>query len=361
MAVEACRQAIDDAGLSIDDVDGITCFLVNDSATPIEVGWALGRQELAWCPAVLAGGNAVAEQIAMASAVIEAGLCKAVLVYRSLNGRSGHRFGTVTGPMAVPGDGQVDVSSGFLVPPQWFAMWARRHQYETGSTAEDLGQIAITQRAHAVPNEHAIRRDPLSMDEYLAGRWIAEPFRIFDCTSEVDGACAVLLVGEDLARDVKTTPIWLLGSSNAQSGSGWMNWDDPTRMYARSAGPKIWERTGLRPEDMDLACMYDCFTYTVMATMEGYGFCERGEVGAFFREPDIGGVTGSVDQRNALQTFLAFQTAGIAELAHQERALLFKVRPLFLEKLIVVHDGIVEQHARQAGPHAAIVTIDGVG
>ena len=258
--------------------------MVNDSATPIEVGWALGRQELAWCPAVLAGGNAVAEQIAMASAVIEAGLCKAVLVYRSLNGRSGHRFGTVTGPMAVPGDGQVDVSSGFLVPPQWFAMWARRHQYETGSTAEDLGQIAITQRAHAVPNEHAIRRDPLSMDEYLAGRWIAEPFRIFDCTSEVDGACAVLLVGEDLAKDVKTTPIWLLGSSNAQSGSGWMNWDDPTRMYARSAGPKIWERTGLRPEDMDLACMYDCFTYTVMATMEGYGFCERGEVGAFFRE-----------------------------------------------------------------------------
>jgi acetyl-CoA acetyltransferase len=226
----------------------------------------------------------VAEQIAMASAVIEAGLCKAVLVYRSLNGRSGHRFGTVIGPMEVPGDGQVDVSSGFLVPPQWFAMWARRHQFETGSTSEDLGQIAITQRAHAVPNEHAIRREPMTMDDYLAGRWIAEPFRVFDCTSEVDGACAVLLVGEDMAKDVKTTPVWLLGSSNAQSGSGWMNWDDPTRMYARSAGPKIWERTGLRPADMDFACMYDCFTYTVMATMEGYGFCERGEVGAFFRE-----------------------------------------------------------------------------
>jgi acetyl-CoA acetyltransferase len=135
-----------------------------------------------------------------------------------------------------------------------------------------------------VANEHAIRREPLSMDEYLAGRWVAEPFRIFDCTSEVDGACAVLMVGEDLVKDVKTTPIWLVGSSNSQSGSGWMNWSDPTKMYAATAGPKIWAKTGLTAAEMDFACMYDCFTYTVMATMEGYGFCERGEVGAFFRE-----------------------------------------------------------------------------
>jgi acetyl-CoA acetyltransferase len=284
MAVEACRQALDDAGLGIADVDGICTFMVNDSASAIDVGWALGRDDMAWCNTMLAGGNAVADQIATAAAVIEAGLCRGVLLYRSLNGRSGHRFGTVTGPMTVEGDMQVDVSSGFLVPPQWFAMWARRHQLETGSTAEDLGAIAITQRSHAVANEHAIRREPLSMDEYLAGRWVAEPFRIFDCTSEVDGACAVLMVGEDLVKDVKTTPIWLVGSSNSQSGSGWMNWSDPTKMYAATAGPKIWAKTGLTAAEMDFACMYDCFTYTVMATMEGYGFCERGEVGAFFRE-----------------------------------------------------------------------------
>jgi len=284
MAVEACRQALDDAGLGIEDVDGICTFMVNDSASAIDVGWALGRDEMSWCNTMLAGGNAVADQIATAAAVIEAGLAKAVLVYRSLNGRSGYRFGTVTGPMEVDNDLQVDVSSGFLVPPQWFAMWARRHQAETGSTCEDLGQIAITQRSHAVPNEHAVRRDPLTMEAYLEGRWIAEPLRVFDCTSEVDGACAVLLVGEDLVKDVKTTPVWLLGSSNSQSGSGWMNWDDPTRMFGRTAGPKIWETTGLGPWDMDFACIYDCFTYTVMSAMETFGFCERGEVGAFFRE-----------------------------------------------------------------------------
>jgi acetyl-CoA acetyltransferase len=284
MAVEACRGALADAGLAVGDVDGMCTYMAMDSSSPIEVAWALGRDELAWANAMYGGGNLVADQIATAAAVIEAGLCRAVLVYRSLNGRSGYRFGTLEGPMQVDGDLQFDTASGFLVPPQWFAMWARRHQHVYGSTSEDLGQIAITQRAHAGPNEHAVRREPLTMDDYLAGRWIAEPFRVYDCTSEVDGAVAVLVAGEDVARDAAKPPVWLVGSANAQSGSGWSAWDDPAAMYARSVGPRLWERTGLRPDDMDVACMYDCFTYTVMATMEGYGFCEKGAVGKFFAE-----------------------------------------------------------------------------
>ncbi|MCV7231636.1 thiolase C-terminal domain-containing protein [Mycobacterium branderi] len=282
MAVQACREAITDAGLACTDVDGICTYMVNDSEQPIYVGWALGIEELAWANAMYGGGNLVADQIATAAAVIEAGMCRAVLVYRSLNGRSGHRFGSVEGPMRVGHEGQFDTVSGFLVPPQWFAMWARRHQYVYGSTCEDLGQIAITQRKHAGPNEHALRREPLTMDDYLAARWINEPFRVLDCTSEADGAVAILIAGEDIARDSAQTPTWLVGSSNSQSGAGWTGWDDPTEMYARSAGPKIWARTGLTPADIDVACMYDCFTYTVMATMEGYGFCEKGEVGTFF-------------------------------------------------------------------------------
>jgi acetyl-CoA acetyltransferase len=161
-------------------------------------------------------------------------------------------------------------------------MWARRHQHVYGTTSEDLGQIAITQRAHAGPNEHAMRREPLTMDDYLAGRWIAEPFRVFDCTSEVDGAVAILVAGEDVLAGTAKAPVWLVGSANSQSGSGWSTWDDPTEMYARTVGPLLWARTGLRPTDMDVACMYDCFTYTVMATMEGYGFCEKGDVGTYF-------------------------------------------------------------------------------
>ena len=284
LAAEACRAALGDAGLTIDDVDGMACFQAGDSTDPMDVAWALGRDELAWAHSQHGGGNIVAELVATAAAVIEAGLCRGVLVYRSLNGRSGSRFGTVTGELHVGGGMQFDAPSGFIVPPQWFAMWARRHQEVTGSTCEDLGQIAITQRTHAGPNEHAIRRDPLTMDDYLDGRWINEPFRVFDCTSEVDGAVAILLAGVDLAHVASPAPVWLVGSSNSQGTTGWTAWDDPTEMYARSAGPRIWERTGLQPSDVDVACMYDCFTYTVMATMEGYGFCEKGRVGEFFAD-----------------------------------------------------------------------------
>jgi acetyl-CoA acetyltransferase len=286
MAVEACRGALADSGLGLDDVDGMTTFAANDSAHPMEVAWAMGKDELAWANSMVGGGNLVADQIATAAAVIEAGICRAVLVYRSLNGRSGYRFGTISddSPMSVPGDGQFDAPSGFIVPPQWFAMWARRHQAVYGSTCEDLGQIAITQRTHAERNEHAVRREPLTMNAYLEGRWINEPFRVYDCTSEVDGAVAILLAGEDIALGTARSPVWLVGSSNSQSGAGWTAWDDPTEMYARTAGPRLWARTGLTPADMDVACMYDCFTYTVMATMEGYGFCEKGQVGSFFSE-----------------------------------------------------------------------------
>jgi acetyl-CoA acetyltransferase len=284
MAVAACRDALADANLAPADVDGMCTFQAGDSIHPMEVSWALGQYELQWSNAMLGGGNLVADQVATAAAVIEAGLCRAVLIYRSLNGRSGYRFGTVEGPMQVPGPNQFDAKAGFIVPPYWFAMWARRHMHVYGTTNEDLGAIAVQQRAHAVPNEHAVRRDPMTLDQYLEGRWIAEPFRVYDCTTEVDGAVAILVAGEEAVAQSGREPIWLVGSSNTQSGAGWSQATDTTKKYASIAGPRIWERTGLSPADMDVACIYDCFTYTVLASMEGFGFCEPGSVGEFYRE-----------------------------------------------------------------------------
>jgi acetyl-CoA acetyltransferase len=199
-----------------------------------------------------------------------------------LNGRSGARYGTVIGPQRVDGEWQFSAPHGFMIPPQWIAMWASRHQAVYGSTCEDLGQIAVTQRAHAVANAHAIAREPLTLDQYLEGRWVNEPFRVFDCAYEVDGAVALLIVSAELAADTAQRPVWIHGSANSQSGAGWIQWDDPTSMYSRAVAPRLWARTGLGPSDMDLACMYDCFTYTVMATMEDYGFCEKGTVGEYF-------------------------------------------------------------------------------
>jgi acetyl-CoA acetyltransferase len=282
MATEACRAALADAGMDAAAVDGMVTYHANDSAGPLDVSWALGQDELAWSHAMLGGGNLVAECVATAAAAIEGGLCRAVLVYRSLNGRSGHRFGTVSGPRAVDDQWQFCAPHGFLVPPQWIAMWASRHQAVYGSTCEDLGQIAITQRAHASANPHAIARERITMEQYLEGRWVNEPFRVYDCAFEVDGAVAILVVGGTQAADAAQAPVWLVGSAGSHSGAGWLEWDDLTSMYSRTVAPRLWDRTGLGPEDIDVALMYDCFTYTVMATMEDFGFCGKGDVGEFF-------------------------------------------------------------------------------
>ena len=155
MAVAACRDAIADAGLTPSDVDGICTYMANDSEQPIYVGWALGIDELAWANAMYGGGNLVADQIATAAAVIEAGMCKAVLVYRSLNGRSGYRFGHIEGPMQVQHHDQFDTASGF---------------HGAAAVVRDVGpsssaRIRLYQRGFGAHRDHSAQscRDPTSM------------------------------------------------------------------------------------------------------------------------------------------------------------------------------------------------------
>jgi acetyl-CoA acetyltransferase len=184
--------------------------------------------------------------------------------------------------MEVGGVRQFDAPSGLYVPAQYMALWARRHQEVYGSTCEDLGQIAITQRAHAANNPHAIAREPLTMEEYLRGRWVNEPLRVFDCAYEVDGAVAIILTTPELAGDCASPPVWLLGAASAHTGAGFSYWDDFSTMYSRRVAPNLWRQTGLSASSVDVAVMYDCFTYTVMATLEDFGFCSKGEVGEWY-------------------------------------------------------------------------------
>jgi acetyl-CoA acetyltransferase len=282
LAAEAVRAAIADAGLEVADVDGITCFSTGDPANPLRVSHAIGLDEIGWSVNTLAGGNQVALVVANAAAAIITGQADVVVVYRVLD--AGVRYGKVTGEITVGGPEQFGAPHGYMVPPQWFAMWAQRHQQMYGSTCEDLGAIAINNRQHAAQNPHAIARDPLTIDQYLAGRWIAEPFRVFDCAYEVDGAVALVLTSAERAADLPHRPVFPIGAAEGTGFGGMPDlWDDQTSMYSRIVAPKLWGRTGLRPADMDIACMYDCFTYTVMATFEDFGFCGKGEVGDYFR------------------------------------------------------------------------------
>lgn len=289
-AAEAARTALADAGMQPSEVDGVACYAMGDSAPGMAVAHAVGIDELHWNLELHGGGNFATSVVTHSALAVEAGVCEAVLVFRSLNGRSGMRYGRADGGGAfgglrVGGERQFSAPHGYVTPPQWLALWCRQHQSRYGSTCEDLGQIAVTQRKHAVANPHALQRKPLDLDDYLAGRWINEPFRVYDCALEVDGAVAIIVTTEERARDLKQPPVRLLAHAEFTGHGGSMDqWPDYTTMYSHKAGPLLWERSGMSPDDVDVACMYDCFTYTVMATMEGFGLCEVGQVGRFFAE-----------------------------------------------------------------------------
>lgn len=281
LAVEACRQAVADAGIDLADVDGIISFAIGDSSHPLEVAQNMGLPGLRVPIEMGGGGNMVTLAVAQAAAAVKTGMCKAALVFRSLNSRSGKRFGTFTGNLEIEGDGQFGAPHGYLAPGQWFAMYCQRYMHDCGATQEDLGHIAITTRAHAVRNEAAILRTPLTMEEYLGSRRIYDPFRLYDCALEADGACAILITTRDRARDLQRHPVEMLDQETFMSRNP-DTWPDMTRLFGTRAAPPLWERTGLAPKDMDLACIYDCFTFTTAAVVEDYGFCGKGEAGRYF-------------------------------------------------------------------------------
>jgi acetyl-CoA acetyltransferase len=284
MANAAARMALDDAGLKPSEVDGVATFATpGDSARTLQIAHALGLDSTAFNLDLSGGGQLAAMVVAQTMLAIESGACDVAIVYRSLNSRSGKRFGRFDGIVEAEGIQQFSAPHGYMVPGQWFAMWARRHMHEYGTTAEDLGRIAVQQRRHATANEHALFREPLTLEQYLDSRWINEPFRVYDCAAEADGATALVLTTEERARDLKQTPIRSLGHVAHMGAGGYPDqWSDMTRMYSATVGPKLWERTGVKPSDMDVACLYDCFTYTALCTTEDYGFCGKGEGGAFY-------------------------------------------------------------------------------
>ena len=282
LAVDACRAAIVDAGMQLADVDGIIEFNVGDSANSLNVAYGLGLPGLRLPVDLMAGGNVVTQAVAMACMAVQSGKCKAVLVYRSLNSRSGQRIGTYTGDIRIGGDDQYGAPHGYMAPGQWFAMWCRRYMHENGTTYEDLGQVAITTRAHAVPNEAAIMREPITMEQYLASRWIYDPFRLFDCALEADGACAILVTTREKARDLAQTPVQMLDEETFMARHP-DSWENMGNLFSAHSAPPLWQRTGLTPADMDFACIYDCFTFTTVGVIEDYGLCEKGGAGEYYR------------------------------------------------------------------------------
>jgi acetyl-CoA acetyltransferase len=232
------------------------------------------------------GGQSPSFMIQQAAMAVAQGYAENVLVFRALNGRSGIRVGT--GAFA-GGAAQYRYPIGYNAYLMYIAMWAQRYMHETGAGPEDLAAVAVAQRPYAVRNERAILRKPLDLAGYLASPWVAEPFRAADCTSEVDGACAVLVTSLDRARDLRHPPAVIAsGAYRAGARPGLdigdqLLYDDYTRNFTDLLRDELYGRAGITAADVDFAEIYDCFTSVVLMGLEGLGFCGRGEAGDFLR------------------------------------------------------------------------------
>jgi acetyl-CoA acetyltransferase len=288
LATEACRNALDDAGLPASEVDGIASFMVmHDSVHCQAVATSLAVPQLRYVLDADLGGQAPCYLTGMAAMAVATGHARNVLVFRALNGRSGPRVGGME--FHGPG-GQYRYPIGFDHYLMYVGMWAQRFLYETGQGPLDLAAVAIAQRDYAVHNERAYRRRPLDLETYLASPYVVEPYRSDDCTVEVDGACAILVTSLEQARDLRHSPA-VIASSAYRAGprSGLdigdhLLWDDYTRNYTSLLRDELFERAGVGPSDVQLAEIYDCFTSTTLVGLEGLGLCERGASGAFVRE-----------------------------------------------------------------------------
>jgi acetyl-CoA acetyltransferase len=287
LATEACARAIDDSGLSPGDVDGVASFrFLEDSVPSQAVATALGAPSSNWLLDLNLGGQAPCYLVTQAAMAVHLGLARHVVVYRALNGRSGARVGTNRAPGPAT-DFRYPV--GLTAYVHYISLWARRFLIETGQTEEDLAAVAVAQRVWAEQNDRAYLRAPHSVKAHLAAPYVAEPFRVPDCTIEVDGACAMVVTTLDEARDLAPPPVVLQGAGYAAGRGAGLDmgdslfWDDLSRNYTSLLADDLWGSAELAPSDVDLAEIYDCFTSTVLMGLEGLGLAERGGAGDFVR------------------------------------------------------------------------------
>jgi acetyl-CoA acetyltransferase len=294
LASEACLAAVADAGININEVDGFCSFAMGDSVPGISVATELGIPDVKWSVDLYAGGNAANLIVSNAAAAINAGMAKTILCFRAMNGRSGFRFGGGGNSTRAAGVTQYTAPFGLMTYGQAMAMWCRRYMNRYGLTAEQLGTIAVTFRENALRNPRAMIKIPLTMEDYMASRMIVEPFRMYDICLESDGACAVLVTSAERAKDLRKTPVYITsavyggGPNQGEDLFDALRWPDHSHNCYKYLAKDLWGAAGIGPKDLDFAEIYDCFTYSVVMALEGLGFCNEGEGGAWIQGGRIG-------------------------------------------------------------------------
>ncbi len=290
LAVEACRAAIEDAGVDPKDVDGITRFS-GDSNSEYTVAQTLGIENLRYQASTSIGGSlGPGGTVLLAALAVATGACDYVLAFRALNERSGRRFGQSSAGAKVPSgiDNLAHVAPfGLVSPGQWAAVRARRHMHDYGTESRHFGEIAVACRKHANRNPKAFFHDrPMTIEDHQNSRMVADPLRLFDYCLESDGACAVLITSAERARDLRQPPAYIhsgaWGTAPAMSGLfGYHRYPAHEERGVRSMSEDMFGRAGLTPKDIRVAQIYDHFTPLVLISLEELGFCGPGEGGPF--------------------------------------------------------------------------------
>lgn len=291
LTLEAVMAALADAGLDRSQIDGVASWpgyrADMPSFSPVSIGQvkeALAL-ELNWYCA----GNEATQMSALINAcmAVASGQARHVLCFRTMTESSamaqGVRSSTVGG-----GAQRVSGFAEFLVPFQatsaanWVALAASRYFHEFGVRREQLAAIALNARRNAMLNPKAVYRDPLSLDQYMDARMISTPLCLFDCDVPVDGSTVLIISHRDTAADLRSKPVFVESICGPFSGrDAWDQMDDLTRYSAEACGKRLWSRTDYKPADVDLAELYDGFSFLTLLWLEGLGFCGRGEAAEF--------------------------------------------------------------------------------
>ncbi|MGH7032211.1 MAG: thiolase family protein [Stellaceae bacterium] len=278
--LEAAKRALADAGLDRQAVDGIISRPSHSSPQFNYSAVLAGRLGIAptYFTDIALSGAASAAMVLDAVAAIEAGLCTTVLCVSgdAQTGRGGHRRGG-----AVNWLDDFEQPFGMLGAPESYGLAARRHMHEYGTSSEQFGAVAVACRKHASLNPTATFRVPMTLADHQASRFVAEPFRLLDCCPVTDGAAAVIVTSAERARDLAQKPVYLLGLGQGFTHSDLAYTPSMTTVAMKSAAERSYAMARLGPKDIHLAQLYDCFTYVVLVTLEDYGFCAKGEGGAF--------------------------------------------------------------------------------
>lgn len=275
LAGEASLHAIQDAGLSVRDIDGVvTYFWVPDTPTPREMVEALGIEKCNFEMHAQLGGGWSCGAITTAAMAVHSGICKNVLVYRAMNGHSGQRMGRVVRPSNGPL--QFSAPYGVTHAAANFGHYATAHMARFGTTTLDFAHVAVMQRKHAMLNQKAVMRQPMTIEDHQNSRMVVYPFRLLDCCLETDGAVALVVTSAERARDMKQSPVYIMSSiaGTAPFPSLW-------ETNGVLAAPELYGGAGITPQDVDVAELYDPFTGMCLLHMEDFGLVPKGEAGAW--------------------------------------------------------------------------------